>query len=135
MSVVRVVQVAIDEVVRVVTMRDGFVTATGAVDVIERMGRTGVAAGAIRGIFGAHFEDVLVVVALVGVMEMAIVQVIDMAVVLDGSVAAARAVLMGMIGMNVMGHDFLAFRRGCAFSVAWASALKMSPETCWSASE
>ncbi len=104
MSFVEVVEVAIDEVIDMVTVGDGFVTAAGAVNMVSGMAGAGVAAGAGGGIGGGDFESVLVEVAFMGMVEVTIVKVIDVAVVNDGGVAAAGAMHMGVIGVNVVFH-------------------------------
>ena len=47
----------------------------------------------------AHFEDVLVHMVTVDVMEMPVVQIIPMSLMLDRGVPAARAVLVGVVFM------------------------------------
>ena len=100
MVAVLVVQAAVDDVVHMVAVRHGFVAAAFAMDVasagIDRM-------AAVR-IGGVYFEAVLVVMAFVGVVQVAVVQVVDMVAVLDGGVAAAFAVNMGMVGMGMVAH-------------------------------
>ena len=97
---VLVVQAAVDDVVHMVAVRHGFVAAAFAVNMacagIDRM-------AAVR-IGGVYFEAVLVVMAFVGVVQVAVVQVVDMVAVLDGGVAAACAVNMGMVGMGMVAH-------------------------------
>ena len=96
---VRVVQVAIDEVIDVVAMWHRFVAAAGAVDVsgfvaaAVVVGRAGVRVG------GADGDAVFIDVVAMRVVQVAVVQVIDVAVVLDGGVAAARAVLVRVVGV------------------------------------
>ena len=86
-----------DEVVDVVAMGHGFVSAVGAVDVAIVM-----AAAAMRGAgIGVGVGDgdgVLFDGAVFTLMvKVAVVQVVDVAVVLDGGVAAAFAVLVGVV--------------------------------------
>ena len=84
---VRVVQVAINEVVRVVAMRYGFV----AVAVMIR--------GADVRVSGADGDTVFIDVVAVRMVQVAIVQVIDVAFVFDGGVTAIRAVLVFVVGV------------------------------------
>ncbi len=95
---VRMMQVAIDEVIDMIPVRHRFVPAARAVDL------GGIVAGAGRGvpvgIRGAHFDDVLVHMIAVRMMQMPVVQIIDVPVVFDRRVAAAGAVLMVVVGMN-----------------------------------
>lgn len=72
-SVVRVVQVAIDEVVDVVAVGDGCVAAAGTVHVVGIMTAAAVLWSADRGIRLAHLEPMLVDVAAVRVVEVAVV--------------------------------------------------------------
>ncbi len=104
---VRMVQVAVDEVVHVVAVWHGFVAAARAVLVVGGVGLAVVVRSACVRVLRADLDRMLVVVPLVGVMEVAVVQIVDVAVVFDGSVAAAGAVDMLVILMDYMfGHDF-----------------------------
>jgi hypothetical protein len=94
---VRMVQVAVDEIVDVVPMRHCVVTARRAVDVARL-----VAAAARRTlvrIFGAHFEPVLVYMIAVHMMQMTVVQIVDVIVVLDCRMPTVRTVLMVVVGV------------------------------------
>ena len=95
----RVVQVAIDEVVNVVAMRHGFVAATGTVDVSRFVAAAVVVRRAGIRVGGADGDAVFIDVVAVRVVQVAVVQVINVAFVLDGSVAAACAVLVFVIGV------------------------------------
>lgn len=103
---VRMVQVALDEVVHVVTVGHGFVAAARAVLVVGGVALAVVRRSARFGILRADLDRMLVIVALVGVMEVAVVQIVDVTVVFDGSVPAAGAVDMLVVLMDYMfGHD------------------------------
>lgn len=102
---VGVVQAAVHQVVNVIAVWHGLVAAVGPVRVslsvflLREVGRTVCRVG------GADFEDVLVNVPLVMVMKMAVVEIINVAVVLDGGVAAIGAVLMRVVFVDDMvGH-------------------------------
>ena len=114
---VRMVQVALDEVVHMVAVGQGLVSAARAVLVVGGVGSAVVLRSAGDGILRADLDRMLVVVALVGVMEVAVVQIVDVTVVFDGGVSAAGAVdmLMGMMDY-VFGHDVhsLDFPTTCA---------------------
>jgi hypothetical protein len=99
MPAMNMVQTAIDQPVQVIAMRHGFVPAAGAVD----MG-TGQPGRAAIGIGGGNGHDMFIDMIAVRVMQVAIVQIIDMAIVADGGVATAGAMDMGVIGMNGAGH-------------------------------
>ena len=53
-------------------------------------------------IVGAHLDRVLVDVIAVRVMEMAVVQIVDVITMLDRSMAAGWAMLVRMVGVNLM---------------------------------
>ena len=99
---VLVMQTAVDDVVNVITVRYGFVAATFAVNVavagVNRM-------AAVRiGFIDA--QDVFIVVAVVLMVQVAVVQIIDVAFVFDGSVAAVCAVNVVMMFVGFAGHFF-----------------------------
>ncbi|MFM0093574.1 recombinase family protein [Paraburkholderia sediminicola] len=94
---VRMVQVAVDEIVDVIPMWDRLMAAPRSVNV----GRV-VAAAARRAlvrIFGAHFELVLVYVIAVRMMQMTVMQIVNVIVVLDRSVSTVRAMLMVVVSV------------------------------------
>ncbi|GAB4364608.1 MAG: hypothetical protein OHK0021_08420 [Bryobacter sp.] len=137
MPVVGVVQVAVHQIVNVVAVRYRNVSATGTVDMVRGVAGTSVAFCAIRWIGARHFQRVLVIVAFVGVVQVAVVQVVHVVCVHNGLVAAAGAVNMFVFFVNGMTHVFFAFfNLGVGLlSVAWARALKIRPTTWWSAKE
>lgn len=74
-------------------------SATGAVDMPRFVAAAvvlGCACGRVRGI---HLKDMLVDVVTVRMMQVAVVQVIRVAVMFDGSMTATSAVLMVVAGM------------------------------------
>ena len=100
---VLVMQTAVDDVVDMIAVRYGFVAATFAVNVavagVNRM-------AAVRiGVIDA--QGMFVVVAVVLMMQVAVVQIIDVAFVFDGSVAAVCAVNVVMMFVGFAGHFFL----------------------------
>ena len=110
MVAVRVVQVAVDQVVDVVTVRDGFVAATGAMDVAGLVAAAFVLGRAAVRVGGRDGDHVLVDVVAMRMVQVAVVQVIDMAVMADGRVAAAGAmgvVMVGVMGQLAFAHDDL----------------------------
>jgi len=88
MIAVGMMEPALDEVIRMIAVRYGFVSATRSVGMLA-LGRGGLAA---IGIGGVHRQCVLVVMTLVRVVQVAVVQVVDMVTMTHGHVAAARAV-------------------------------------------
>jgi hypothetical protein len=93
---VRVMQMAADDIVDVVPVRDGLVTAVGAMCVGLRMFAAIVLRRAVRRVRGIHGKAVLVHMVAVDVVQVSVVEVIDMVAVLDRSMAAPRFVLMGV---------------------------------------
>ena len=102
MVAVLVVQTAVDDVVNMIAVRYGFVATTFAVNVavaaVNRM-------AAVRVSF-IDAQGVFIVVAVVFMVQVAVVQIIDMAFVFDGSVAAVCAVNVVMMFVGFTGHFF-----------------------------
>ena len=96
---VRVVQVAIDEVIDVVAMRYGFVSAAGAVYMSRFVAVAVMIWGADVRVGGADGDAVFIDVVVVRVVQVAVVQVINVAFVFDGGVTAIRAVLVFVVGV------------------------------------
>jgi hypothetical protein len=90
----RKMQSSIYEVTRVIAMRYGFMTASRAVDVIGIVPLMPVFWCAPVGVRLADFDLVLIHVIFVHVMEMPIVQIVDMAIMSDGDVAASCTMLV-----------------------------------------
>jgi hypothetical protein len=89
MIAMRMVQSAVYDVVDMVTMRDRFMSAVRTVGVQAMNVRR-----AFHGIGGAHQNDMFVHVIVVHMVEMAIVKIIDVALMRDRRVPAIRAMLM-----------------------------------------
>jgi hypothetical protein len=101
MIAMRMVQVAFDKVIDVVAVGDCLMTAAGPVLV-----PLGVLAAVMRGRAGsgigaADRQSVFFNLAAGRMMEMAVVDIIHVAVMLDCFVTAARSVLMRVVGVNV----------------------------------
>ena len=97
---VLVMQTAVDDVVDVIAVRYCFVAATFAVNVAV----AGVNRMATVRIGFIDAQGVLVVVAVVFMVQVAVVQIIDVAFVFDGSVAAVCAVNVVMMFVGFTGH-------------------------------
>lgn len=97
-----VMQTAVDDVVDVIAVRYGFMAATFAVNVAV----TGVNRMAAVRVGFIDAQGVLVVVAVVLMVQVAIMQIIDVSFVLDGSVAAVCAVDVVMMFVGFTGHFF-----------------------------
>ncbi len=104
--VVRVMQVTIDQVVDVIAVRNRRVATVRTVNVACLMTRAVVDRTALR-IGRRHLDDMLVVVPIVLAVKMTIVEIAHMVAVLNGRMAAARAVLMVMIVVNFVVHHGL----------------------------
>ena len=107
MGSVWVVQVPLHQVVHVVSMRHGFMPAVGPMDVIGLVRSAVMVRSASILVCFAFLQFVLVNVVSVNVMQMAVVEVIGMAIVLDARMAAIGAVTMDMPFM-----DCARFRHG-----------------------
>jgi hypothetical protein len=94
MAVVRMMQPSVDEVVDVIAVGYGFVSAGRPMRV-----RAPALGCATRRIGVADLDSMLVDVAFVHVVQMAVVQVIDMAMMANSRVSAAWTMLVGVIRM------------------------------------
>ena len=103
---VRVVQMSIDEVVHVVAVRDGSMSAVCSMGVLRGVPSAVVSVGAIRGIADVYRKLVVVHVALMRMMKVSVMKEIDVILMLNGSVTAVQAVLVRMILVDEMfaGH-------------------------------
>ncbi len=111
---VRVVQVTVDQVVDVVSMRNGLMAASRSVLVPGLMPAALMLRRTPIGICRRHLDRVLIDVVAVHVMQVPVVQIIDMIAVAHRGVPASGTMLMRVIG--VMG--FLARRHaGLHFSI------------------
>jgi hypothetical protein len=97
---VRVVEVTVDEVVDVIPVRDGLVTAAGAVHVVGRVRAAGVRRTARR-VRGVDLERVLFHAGVARVVQVTVVHVVDVIPVLHRGVTAAGAVNVVVIVVRV----------------------------------
>ncbi|MEA3643566.1 MAG: hypothetical protein VBE63_27100 [Lamprobacter sp.] len=104
MVAMRMMQPTINDVVDVIPVRHRLMTTAGPVHVAVFLAGTEPVIAAVRVRF-ADGDDVLVVVDetidLMRMMQMAIVQIVDVIVVAQGLMAAARAVAMIVVGMGL----------------------------------
>jgi hypothetical protein len=116
MITVRMMQPSAHEVIDVVTMRDGFMPAGRAVLVCAAdLGR------AMHGIGSVDWDDMLVDVVPMHMVEVAIMQIVDVSLMVDAGMSTVCAMLMSMVGMvrlGATGHGLFSFwsavRRGSA---------------------
>ena len=104
MIAVGVVEVAVHQVVHVITVGHGLVPAAGTVLVAGVVGAARVIGGALGRIRCADGQAVLVHVIRVRMVEMTVVQVVGMAFVPHGDVAAAVPVDVIVAVVAVAGH-------------------------------
>ena len=90
-SAVRVVQMAIHQVINMVAMRHGFVAAVGTVSVGLPMGSAAVVRRAFLRIRSGDLNLMVVHMIAVSVMQVAIVKIIGVTVVFHGSVPTVCA--------------------------------------------
>jgi hypothetical protein len=131
----------VHEVVDMVAMGDGGMSAVRAVHVTGFVPVAGVVRRAALGVFLGNLQHAFVGVTFMRMVQVAVVQVIDMIAVDDAGMAAAGAVDVGMVLV-----DLVFFHEGFGVlgvfgtdgypsgSLAWASALTTNSATCWSAS-
>lgn len=99
MAGVRMMEAAVDEVIDMVAVGQGGMSAIRAVRVTGAVGRAGVR------IAFRDFDPAFVEMVAVQAMEAAVVKVVDVAVVPDGGVAAIPAVDMAVVTVDgVVGH-------------------------------
>lgn len=103
----RMMEVPGNEIVDMVAVRNGFMAAAGSVEVGGIVSAASVGGGASVGIRRGDGKNVLVDVVTVGLVEMAIMQVVDVAIMQDGGMAAAGAMLVWVGLVNFVIHDGL----------------------------
>jgi hypothetical protein len=110
----RMVQPSAHEVVDVITVRHGFVSAGRAMLV-----RTASLGSAVHRVCRADRDDMFVDMVAVHMVQMAIMQIIDMAVMANRRMPTVRAMRMDMIGMVLLGaggHRYLLLLVLCLFN-------------------
>jgi hypothetical protein len=109
MIAMRMMKPAVHEIIDVIAMRERFMAAVAAMCVLAAdLGR---AMNRMRGVYRNHM---LVDMLFVHMVKVAVVEIIDMALVADRHMPAARAVPMGVVGMLLLGascHDNPPFSR------------------------
>ena len=94
-------EVTIDQVIDVVAVRYGFMTASGTVHMVRRMATARVSGRAGIGIHIADFHDVFLDLAVVAnVMQVPVMQVVNMVAVLDAGVLAVGSVSVIVVFVN-----------------------------------
>ena len=95
------VKVAIDQVVDVVAVRNGWVATAGSMHMVFLVPSAVMGRGAAIRVGGINLENVLIDVAGMWVMQVAVMQVVNMTLVLNGQVTTARSVLMIVVCVNL----------------------------------
>jgi len=96
---VRMVQVAVDQIIDVVAVRDRFVAAPRAMDMAGFVPRARVSRRAPVGILRRHLYDMFIDVTRMHVMQVTIVQIVHMITVLHGRMAASGTMLVVVVGV------------------------------------
>ena len=104
MPIVRMVKMTSDEVVDVIAMGHGLVAAAGAMDVGAVVGAALMAGRAVGRIRPGESDYMLIDMAIVEMMQMAIVQIVYVVIVLDGSMTTTGFVLMVVTRMGITGR-------------------------------
>jgi hypothetical protein len=111
MAIMRVMQPPVHEIVDVVPVGHGFVSAARSMCVsAPGIGR------AAQGISVADLDNMFVDVVFVRVMQMTIVEVIDMAMMAQSCVSTARTMFMSVMRMMMLvaeNHGLLAYLGNC----------------------
>lgn len=92
MPIMEMMQVAVDQIIHVVAVRDRFVPASLAMPMPAFVGATVMIRRAFGRVHLIDIEAVFVEVIRVGVVEMAVVEVVDMVIVTDGLMTTAVSV-------------------------------------------
>jgi hypothetical protein len=140
MIAMRMMQASAHQVIDVIPMRHGFVTAGGAMLVGAARSRR-----ALHGVGGIDRDGMLVDMILVHVVQMPVVQVIDVTFVAHRRMPAIGTMLVGMIGMMLLcagRHSIFSFlvqrpreTGGYCLSAACSRALSTKRRTWVSESE
>jgi len=97
-AIVLVMQVAIDQVIDMVAVRDRRVSASRSVHVVGRVGRAGMSAGAGGWVMSRNLQDMLFDHPVEGrVMQVSIVEVVDMSIMFDCRMPAVFSVDVVMV--------------------------------------
>lgn len=106
MPIVLMMQVTIDEIVDMISVRHCGMSTPWAMDMIRVMTGTLVPLGTGIRVLLADLDNVLIDVIAMGVVQMSIVQVVNVVSVLDGNVTA-----VGSMNVIVVGMDFAVAHR------------------------
>lgn len=94
---VRMMQIAVNQIIHMVAMRNRLMPASRTVDMASIMPGTDVIRGALGGVRGTDLQHMLIDMRTVDMVQMAIVQIIGMAGVAYSQMTAAWTMLMVVI--------------------------------------
>ncbi|MBA4142462.1 MAG: hypothetical protein H0X43_05510 [Nitrosospira sp.] len=108
MAVMRVMEMAIDQIIEMVAMRYCFMSAPSSMNMFRGVARAFMPRGTVFRVERRYANHVFIYVTVVRMMQMAIVQVVDMTIVLYAGMATVRAMWMSMIfvlGQGTISHS------------------------------
>jgi hypothetical protein len=114
---VRMVQMPVDEVIDMIPVRNGFMTAARAMHVVCVVPPASVVGGTASRVGFVNVDRVLIDVVFVEVMEVTVVKVVHVITVLHGRMATIGPVLMAMFRVRFAGHD----RAPVGWVIRWPS--------------
>jgi hypothetical protein len=97
MASVMVVQVAVDQVIHVISMRHSFMAAVRAVSVLLVVSRTLMTRRALLRIGRVHLNAMVIYMVAMWVMQVTVVKIIGMSVVFYSRMAAIWAMMVAVI--------------------------------------
>jgi hypothetical protein len=106
MIAMRMMQVAIHQIVQMITVGNLGVSTGRSMAVVLLMASASVLGAAGRRIGPIDFQNVVINMVAMNVVQVAIMQIIRVAVVLDGDMAALRAMFVGVPFMHFAGLLF-----------------------------
>lgn len=107
MAAVGMVEVAVDEVIDVVAVGHGFVTATRPVDVRGIMAFAGVSFRAGVRVGFRNRQLMLIMMVAMGMQQVSVLQVIGVTLMFDGEVSTLGAVFMDVSAVGITAHFLL----------------------------
>ena len=110
-AIVGMMKMAINEVVDMIPMGNGRVPTARTVDVIGIVSSTAMLRGACCGVGVIFTDDVLIDVIPVGMMQVAIMEVVDVAIMENRQMATVLAMDMGVVGVLGTRHGIFLFKR------------------------
>jgi hypothetical protein len=109
MVAVRVVQVAVNQIIDMIAVRHRLMSTARPMNVLFTMSCASMQRGAPDGVVGWNLDHMLIDMPIVHVVQATIVQVVDMACVADTCMPAARpvnVVVIGVRGVRAACHVF-----------------------------